>query len=150
MPKLTNRKKILLLEIEKQRAFIGYNLSTNEITDNDIMELANVKSGYGLSKSNSYKERILKYIYNAPFLLCDQPCLGINVKKILPMFLFVTYQAQIEELKCYYEQGQCSKEEFETEQDLIEFMYYNSSEDGKQIKKTGHVKEVVDNVIRRK
>lgn len=148
MPKLTNRKKILLLEIEKQRALIEYSLSSNEITDEDIIGLANVEKGYGLSKSNSRKERILKGIYNSPFLLCDQSCLGMNVKKILPMFLFVTYKAQIDELKYYYEQGQYSKEEFEKEKDLIEFMYYKSSEDGKAILKTGHAKNIVDNIVR--
>ena len=137
-----------LLEIEKQRILIGYSLYSNEITDDDIMGLINVDKNYGLSKSNSYKEKLLKTIYNSPFLLCDQPNLGINAKKILPAFLFIIYNAQIEELKYYYEQGQYSKKEFEEEKDLIEFMYYKSSNDGRQILKTGHVENVIDNVIR--
>ena len=58
MPKLTNQKKMLLLEIERQRALIEYSLSSNEITDEDIIGLANVEKGYGLSKSNTRKERI--------------------------------------------------------------------------------------------
>ena len=70
------------------------------------------------------------------------------MKKLLPSILKCRYDIEHEELEYLLKIGEISKEEFESELDMLEYCYYKSSFDCKEILKNGHVKDVVDNVIR--
>lgn len=146
---LTNSKKIKLLRIEKARLELAVSLKNNLITEEDIISLGhkNINYGFKCEKTN-YKQAILRNIFNCPFVLCDQDNLSLCVKKILPIFLDSRYKIEQDELKYQYEEGYISKEEYEKELDELLFVYYKSSNDGKNILKTGHVSEVKDNIIK--
>ena len=149
MGRLTNEKKIILLKILKARYELETNLKNNFITEEEIFNLINKNINFGISnKKHNYKETCLKNIFTSPFLLCDQDNLGMNIKKILPIFLDARYKEEQAELLYQYNNAYINKEEYEKALDNLEFTYYKSSEDGKNILKTGHVKEVKDNIIK--
>lgn len=149
MGRLTNSKKIKLLRIEKARLQLAIDLRNGLITEEDIIKLGtkDVNYGFKYGKTN-YKLSVLKSIFNCPSILCDQEYLSLSIKKILPLFLDSRYRTEQDELKYQYEEGYISKEEYEKELDELEFVYYKSSLDGKNILKTGHVREVKDNKIK--
>lgn len=150
---LTETKKIKLLEIEKARILLNIELENGVITEKDLINLLSEKADYGFIKSNefnSYKRRVLKDIFNSPFILCDQKNLSIRVKKLLPIFLNCRYSMEKDYLNYMYNECYISKEEYELEKKLIKFYYFQSSEDGKSILKTGHVNNVLNNIIRTK
>ena len=151
MGRLTNAKKIKLLKIEKARIKLAVELKNGLITEEDIILLARKNNSYVFkdgNKKTSYKKIVLKDIFNCPFLLCDQPYLSINIKKILPYFLDARYKTEQDELKYQFDECYISKEEYEKELDELEFVYYKSSNDGKSILKTGHVIDVKSNIIK--
>ena len=151
MSKLTNSKKIKLLEIEKARLELALNLKNGLITEEDIILLGrkNIEYIFKYTNSNSnYKKSVLRNILSCPFLLCDQDILSLSVKKVLPIFLDSRYKMEQDELKYQYKEGYISKEEYEKQLDELEFLYYKSSDDGKNILKTGHVSNVKDNIIK--
>ena len=91
MGRLTNSKKEKLIRIEAARYVLGRNLENGLITEEDIFLLASKKINYGIksgSKKYSYKEAVLKDIFNCPFLLCDQKNLSIDEKNITDIFKF--------------------------------------------------------------
>ena len=146
MGRLTNKKKILLLKIQKARHELEVNLKNNFITDEEIFNLIHKNINFGINKTNyNYKESCLKNIFTCPFLLCDQKYLSSKVINILPIFLDVRYKEEQEQLLYQYNNGYISKEEYENFLDELEFIYYKSSLDGKNILKTGYVN---DNVIK--
>jgi len=151
MGRLTNSKKIKLLRIEKARLELSVNLKNGFIKEEDIILLSdkNINYGFGNSKAKtSYKQYVLRSIFNCPFILCDQDSLSLNIKRILPFFLASRYKTEKEELEYQYEEGYISKEKYEKELDELEFVYYKSSNDGKSILKTGHGVDVKDNIIK--
>lgn len=149
MSRLTNSKKIKLLSIEKARLQLSVDLKNGLIKEEDIILLGYKSINYGFKcGKSSYKQSVLRNIFNSPFVLCDQDSLSLNIKKILPVFLEARYKTEQEELKYQYEQCYISKEEYEKELDELEFVYYKSSLDGKNILKTGHVSDVKDNKIK--
>ena len=151
MGRLTNSKKIKLLQIEKARAILAIDLKNGLITEEDIILLGHKNIEYIFKYSNkpsNYRKSILRNILSCPFLLCDQGSLSLNVKKILPLFLDSRYKIEQDELKYQYSEGYISKEEYEKELDNLKFVYYESSNDGKSILKTGHVVELKDNIIK--
>lgn len=151
MGRLTNEKKSKLLKIETERTILSMHLENNFIEEGDLINLLKVNYDYGfpnLNQKNSYKLKILRNIFNCPFLLCDQKNLSIEMKKVLPIFLGCRYAMEKEELESQYKLGYLNKEELEKELDMLDFCYYKSSFDGKNILKEGHVKDVSGNMLR--
>lgn len=150
MGRLTNSKKIKLLRIEKARIFLKQDLENGLITEEDVIGLFNKDVNYGINKKQIFnkKEKLLKDIFNCPFLLCDQDVLSQDLKKVLPVFLSVRYNIEKEMLDFYYKQGYLNEIEYNKELDELEFCYYKSSKDGKNILKTGCVVGIKNNIIR--
>ena len=80
---------------------------------------------------------MLRQIVGSPFVLCDQERLSLDVKKMLPIILRIRCKDEMEELQKMKELGFINDEEFKEEREMIKFSYYLSSEDGRQILKTG-------------
>lgn len=149
MGRLTNSKKEKLIRIETARHTLDKHLETGFITEEDIIFLASRDINYGLKKNNkkhNYKSSVLRDIFNCPFLLCDQKNLSIEMKKVLPMFLKARYETEKEMLNFYLKEAYISKEEYEIELDELDFVYYKSSNDGKNIQKTGSAIGVISKV----
>ena len=68
------------------------------------------------------------------------------MKKVLPMFLKARYETEKEMLNFYLKEAYISKEEYEIELDELDFVYYKSSNDGKNIQKTGSAIGVISKV----
>lgn len=148
MGRLTNSKKIKLIKIEKSRVLLDEYLKRGFITTNDIYFLIEKNSNFGLDKFTrkyDYKTLVLKDIYNNPFVLCDLNNLDIKIKKLLPIFLNSKYKLEKEEIISLYNQGYLNKEECMKELDELEFCYYKSSLDGKNILKIGNAIGIVSN-----
>ena len=151
MSRLTNSKKIKLLSIEKARIQLAIDMKNGLITEDDIILLGHKNIEYIFkytNKPSNYKKSVIRNILSCPFLLCDQDILSLSIKKILPIFLDSRYKIEQDELKYQYKEGYITKEEYEKELDELEFIYYKSSNDGKNILKTGHVSNVKDNIIK--
>ena len=141
-------KKALLVKIEEARIMLGFDLENGLITNDDIINSLTQDNNYRLSTISGYKSKLLRDIANAPFLLCDQDSLDLNIKKLLPSILHVRFNMEMEELYALYENGDLSADELLTEKKMLKFCYYESSVDGKHILKNGHVKPVVNNIIK--
>ena len=102
---------------------------------------------YTLNKTKKYKEILLKQIISSPFVLCDQKRLSLEVKRLLPIILGTRCQDEIEELEKQNELGFINDDELKEELEMLKFVYYLSSEDGREILKTGHVKNVKNKVL---
>lgn len=140
MKKINNEKKTRLLKIEKARIVLELDLENGLIKEKDILELLKAYSDYGCLKPKKlgYRESVLKQIYNCPFLLCDQKYLSSRVKSILPVFLNVRYNMELNELDLFLEQGELSYDEYLDEKEMLKFCYYGSSIEGKEIRNNGH------------
>lgn len=148
---ITEKKKLMLLKIEKARTILSNNLENGFISENDLINLLTADKNYGLKTKNkhySYKKSLLISIFNSPFVLCDQENLSLNVKQILPLFLNSRYDMELEQLNLYYNQGDMSEEEYSEEKKLLKYCYYGSSIEGKSILKNGHVHSVLDNTVK--
>lgn len=146
MNKITKQK--VLMRIEKARLILGSEIECGLITSKDIIKTFSTSDSYRLQKVKDYKEQQLRNIANSPFLLCDQNKLDLNIKKVLPNLLKVRYDSEVEELYYLYENGHISNDELFEQKEMLNLCYYHSSVDGKSILKTGHVKCVIDNVIK--
>ena len=71
--------------------------------------------------------------------------MDIKIKKLLPIFLNSKYKLEKEEIISLYNQGYLNKEECMKELDELEFCYYKSSLDGKNILKIGNAIGIVSN-----
>lgn len=142
MNKLNNEKKINLLKIEKARVILDADLRNGLITEKDIVGLLKVDSDYGHTKQGklSYKESALKQIYNCPFLLCDQVHLSCRVSSILPIFLNIRYDMELDELDELLETEQISFDEYMDAKEMLKFCYYWSSKEGKEIMENRNTK----------
>lgn len=149
MEDLELRKELELEKIQKARQIMNQSLECGLITTNDIFNLLKKDKNYAFIKTKNYKELLLKQIIMSPFVLCDQEKLDIEVKKILPMMLQSRCQDEIEELEMMQELGYISEKELKQEKQMMKFVYYLSSEEGRQILKCGHAKNVKDNVLRK-
>lgn len=150
--RLSNEKLKKLAKIEIARLNIKKYLEDDVITIEDIISLSNINKNYGvlLNRKSDCKTTILRHIYNCPFLLCDQESASMEIKQILPLFLQYRYDMEIKELENLYEQGDMDQEEYYKQKAMINFCYYNSSREGKEILKFGHIQNIADNVIRYK
>ena len=147
MNNLETRKLETLERINKARIKLDQELKCGLITDSDIFSLLKRDKNYSLERVKNYKDFLLKQIICSPFVLCDQSRLSINLKKILPIMLEIRSKDEIEELEKMQELGFINDEEFKEEKEMIKFTYYLSSEDGREILRTGHVKNVKSNVL---
>lgn len=148
---LTEIKKENLKRIKYARKILNLELENGLITEDDVLSLLNKRNDYGFrnkGKTQSYKQSVLRDIFNSPFILCDQENLSLNIKQLLPLFLNCRYQMEIEELDSLLEGCFISKEDYEKLKKIIDFNYYGSSKDGKNILKTGHVDNLLDNKIK--
>lgn len=130
----TNKKREQLIKIEIAREKIDYDLANEIITDTDILMLELVDSNFGFNNNKeSYKVSVLTRIYNNPFLLCDLKNLSLEIKQTLPSFLSYRYNMELKELEYQFKQGFINKKELDEQKSLLEFLYYKTSNDGRNI-----------------
>ena len=142
---LENEKE-LKSKINQARSVLNIRLQNGFITESDIIHLLYENQNFSLMMAkNSHKLNTLKEIFNSPFILCDQENLSMNIKKLLPLLLQCRYEMEIKELNNFLESGFISKEEYENQENLLKYCYYESSQDGKNILKTGHAIGVLNN-----
>lgn len=141
------KNKEILERIDRARILLDQNLECGLITDEDIFGLLKKDKNYTLNKTKKYKEILLKQIISSPFVLCDQKRLSLEVKRLLPIILETRCQDEIEELEKQNELGFINDDELKEELEMLKFVYYLSSEDGREILKTGHVKNVKSKVL---
>ena len=141
------KNKEILERIDRARILLDQNLECGLITDEDIFGLLKKDKNYTLNKTKKYKEILLKQIISSPFVLCDQKRLSLEVKSLLPIILGTRCQDEIEELEKQNELGFINDDELKEELEMLKFVYYLSSEDGREILKTGHVKNVKSKVL---
>ena len=70
----------------------------------------------------------------------------VLTKKILPIFLSSRYETEKEMLDFYFKECYITEEEYNKELDELDFVYYKSSNDGKNIQKTGRAIGVISKV----
>lgn len=141
------KNKEILERIDRARILLDQNLECGLITDEDIFGLLKKDKNYILNKTKKYKEILLKQIISSPFVLCDQKRLSLEVKRLLPIILGTKCQDEVEELEKQNELGFINDDELKEELEMLKFVYYLSSEDGREILKTGHVKNVKSKVL---
>lgn len=141
------KNKEILERIDRARILLDQNLECGLITDEDIFGLLKKDKNYTLNKTKKYKEILLKQIISSPFVLCDQKRLSLEVKRLLPIILETRCQDEVEELEKQNELGFINDDELKEELEMLKFVYYLSSEDGREILKTGHVKNVKSKVL---
>lgn len=141
------KNKEILERIDRARILLDQNLECGLITDEDIFGLLKKDKNYTLNKAKKYKEILLKQIISSPFVLCDQKRLSFEVKRLLPIILETRCQDEVEELEKQNELGFINDDELKEELEMLKFVYYLSSEDGREILKTGHVKNIKSKVL---
>lgn len=122
-----------LLKIKIERKKLEAYLQNGFITEGDIINIMEANSYYGVKATKNYKKEILKNIFNCPFLLCDQKNISENIKELLPNFLQSRYDMEISELEFMYDNADITQEEYDIQKTLIDFCYYESSDDGRKI-----------------
>jgi len=140
MKKLLERQKNLI-RINNKRSEINLALQNGLITEDDIISLLKKDINYGVRNLQSYqspKNKMLKNIFNCPFLLCDQEILSDELKLLLPHLLSARYNTEKDALKVYLEQCFIDENEYNEELDNLNFFYYESSNDGRSILESGH------------
>ena len=134
MGRLSNSKKIKILRIEKARFELGRELETGFINDSDIMYMLSKDVNFGTHKKREFfRHKILKDIINCPYLLCDQEYLSPEIKKILPSILISRFNIEKDELDYQFENCYIDKETYNKELEELEYFYFKSTEEGKEI-----------------
>ena len=133
--KISNEDRINLLRIEEAKLILSNYLSKGIIKDKDLINLFNESDDYGISnnKKNSKKERMLKQVFNCPFLLCNQENLSKQVKELFPIFLQRRYNMELEELGYLLNNDSISYDEYLNRKKSLKLYYYLSSKDGEKI-----------------
>ena len=135
--------------IDKERYRLETYLKKGLITEKDIVFLMSQKPSFSISfndKKYSDKELYLKKIYRHPYLLCDQD-ISENIKKLLPYFINSLYVLELNELINKLNNHELTKEEYYFRLENLNFCMYESSEDGKNIKKNGKCVGINENVL---
>lgn len=134
MGRISNSKKIKLLRIEKARLELGRELERQFINEGDIMYMLSKDVNFGTEvKREGFRHKILKDIMNCPFILCDQENLSPNIKVILPSILISRFNIEKNELDYQFENCYITEEEYNNELDELEYFYFKSTEEGKEI-----------------
>ena len=147
MDNLDIKREEALERINKARIMLDQELEYGLITDSDILGLFKKDKNYSLNKARNYKELLLRQIICSPFVLCDQDRLSLDLKKLLPMILKIRSKDEIEELEKIHKLGFINAEELKEEKEMVKFIYYLSSEEGRQILKNGKVKNVKSKIL---
>ena len=148
MGRLSNSKKIKLLRIEKERILLASELKRGAINESDILYVINKNVNFGLRKKGeklSFKKALLKQIMNCPFLLFDQPLLSDKMKEILPYIVEARYNIEKDTLEYYFMNSFINEEEYKKELDELEFCYYKTSTEGKNLLKFGNINGINSN-----
>ena len=141
MGRLSNSKKIKLLRIEKARLELGRELKTGFINDSDIIYMLSKDVNFGTHKKREFfRHKILKDIMNCPYLLCDQENLSPEIKRILPSILISRFNIEKDELDYQFENCYIDKETYNKELEELEYFYFKSTEEGKEIFKNMYQK----------
>lgn len=131
-----------LFRIKEAKRELAICLKNRFINMDDIKGVFKSSDDYGLSiEYMNYKIKILKQIFNCPFLLLDQD-LSINIKKLLPEFLKYRYDMEISELDNLLELGLISEDEYINEKEILKLYYYKTSDEGRVILKKGKIKSI--------
>lgn len=141
-------KENLLKKIQLLRFKLNKELENGLVSEDDIIFLMNNNKGYIYCKNKelqSYKQKVLKDIYNCPFLLCDQNNVSLKIKKLLPLFLHMRYLKEIEEIEFLLKSSYINNKEYEELIKITRFTYFESSIDGKNILENGQVDNVISN-----
>ena len=143
-------KLVLQTVIDKDRYVLENLLLKGIITEKDLIILMNQDENYGITLSDkelSNKERYLKYLFRKPYLLCDQD-VSENIKKLLPVFLERMFNLELKELKQHLDDNEYTIKEYNEILSILIYKMYESSEDGKSIKNTGHAVGVEGNALK--
>ena len=134
MGRISNSKKIKILRIEKARLELGRELQTGFINDSDIDYILNKHVNFGTHKKrDNFRHKILRDIMNCPFLLCDQEYLSPKIKFMLPYILISRFNIEKDELDYQFENFYIDEETYNKEIDELEYFYFKSTEEGKEI-----------------
>ncbi len=134
MGRISNSKKIKLLRIEKAKLELGRELERQFINEGDIMYMLSKDVNFGTEVKREFlRRKILKDIMNCPFLLCDQEYLSPNIKAILPSILISRFNIEKNELDYQFENFYITEEKYNNEISDLEYFYFKSSEEGKEI-----------------
>ena len=126
-------KKLNLLRIEKARLNLYNDMEMGIINEEDLINIFRKDINYGFRINGhrlSYREAILKDIFNSPFILCDLN-LSVYTRNIFIYFLNARYEFEKEQLEYSYNNAFMSKKEYLKELDLLHYNYYETSEEGK-------------------
>ena len=142
---------VLQLKIDKERYYLEELLKSGKIDEKKLINLMNQEAWFGIPYSGeelTLEKEALREIYNAPFILCDQEFLPDNIKKLLPVFLEDFYKRKRDGFRKQYEDGDITGNEYANRVKILKYMTYESSEDGKNIKKNGMCVGVKDYVLK--
>ena len=130
---IKNQKLVNLLKIEKYRCAIEQAIKANILTNEDILELLNVDINYGLdiNRCRDNKERMMKTIYNAPFILCDIDLFDKNMKQVIYSLLKYRYEIELKEINYDLEQCYIGEEEYNEKIEMLVYNYFYTSEEGR-------------------
>ena len=141
MSRLSNSKKIKLLRIEKAKFELGRELQTKFINESDIIYILGKNVNYGTyKKRDSFRHQILRDIMNCPYILCDQESLSPEIKKMLPYILISRFNIEKDELDHQFENFYIGEDDYNRELDELEFCYFKTSLEGKEIFKNMYQK----------
>lgn len=141
-------KENLLKRIQLLRFKLNKEIENGLISEDDIISVIKGNINYIFCKDKkvqSYKQKVLKDIYNCPFLLCDQNNVSLKIKKLLPLFLNMRYLKEIEEIEYLLKSSYINNKEYEELIKVTKFTYFESSIDGKNILENGQVDNVISN-----
>ncbi len=141
-------KENLLKRIQLLRFKLNKEIENGLISEDDIISVIKGNINYIFCKDKkvqSYKQKVLKDIYNCPFLLCDQNNVSLKIKKLLPLFLNMRYLKEIEEIEYLLKSSYINNKEYEELISITKFTYFESSIDGKNILENGQVDNVISN-----
>lgn len=141
-------KENLLKRIQLLRFKLNKEIENGLISEDDIISVIKGNINYIFCKDKkvqSYKQKVLKDIYNCPFLLCDQNNVSLKIKKLLPLFLNMRYLKEIEEIEYLLKSSYINNKEYEELIKITKFTYFESSIDGKNILENGQVDNVISN-----
>ena len=141
-------KENLLKRIQLLRFKLNKEIENGLISEDDIISVIKGNINYIFCKDKkvqSYKQKVLKDIYNCPFLLCDQNNVSLKIKKLLPLFLNMRYLKEIEEIEYLLKSSYINNKEYEELISITKFTYFESSIDGKNILENGQVDNVIGN-----
>ena len=141
-------KENLLKRIQLLRFKLNKEIENGLISEDDIISVIKGNINYIFCKDKkvqSYKQKVLKDIYNCPFLLCDQNNVSLKIKKLLSLFLNMRYLKEIEEIEYLLKSSYINNKEYEELISITKFTYFESSIDGKNILENGQADNVISN-----